>query len=470
MRFRNKVLMSNITILSIALGVLGFIMIHTNFSRALELQKQFSIEENNLVQFSIEYYLLDGLNNPTNIITKSIITAGENTAKQLNDEWVTLLLMMDDEIVYCNISEEVEYPTDFIDNIEVGGKYYTTRKKDGSYSMLVGSCAVIKEKGFYIITIRDVTDTYKTLYEQIALLIVIVLCVIIISGVIMYVISSRLTKPLEKLNKVTDSIASGDYSLEAEVSSDDEVGELAKKFNEMTVSIGAHIDELNQMVKRRDQFVADFTHEIKTPMTAIIGYADTLRQKKLSDEQQQLAYQYIYSEGKRLESMSMKLFDLIYLKDNEILLSEEDSKVFSDEVVSSMLPLLEKKNITLDTKVEASVIYCEPELLKTVFINLIDNARKASAEGGRIAFRGSKNADGYAFEVEDWGIGMDEETVAHISDEFFMADKSRTRKEGGAGLGMSLSAVIIEKHNARLDIKSVLGKGTIMKITLPSAD
>lgn len=467
MRFRNKVLMWNITILSIALGVLGFVMIYANFSRTLKMQRQFSIEENNLLQNSVEYYLLDGINDKDSNLEGSIQYAGTSTGGHINSDETVLILMLEDIVIYSNASENIFFPKEFIENIEVGGKYYSTWKDGKNYSLMVGSLSLVRDKNFYIITVRDVSETYKALYDQIALLIVIVISVILISGIVMYVISTKLTKPLESLNLVTDSIVSGDYSLTAEVNSDDEIGELAKKFNDMTISIGAHVDELNQMVKRREQFVADFTHEIKTPMTAIIGYADTLKQNRLKPEQQQIAYQYIYSEGKRLETMSLKLFDLIYLKDNEIVFSEEDTLKFVEEIKSSMTPLLAKKNIALETDIEPAKIYCEPELLKTVFINLIDNARKATDAGGRIAFRGFKTSEGYAFEVEDWGIGMDEETVVHISDEFFMADKSRTRQEGGAGLGMSLSAVIVEKHNAVLEISSEIGKGTLIKVTLP---
>ncbi|MBQ8924131.1 MAG: ATP-binding protein, partial [Lachnospiraceae bacterium] len=225
------------------------------------------------------------------------------------------------------------------------------------------------------------------------------------------------------------------------------------------------IDELNDMIKRRDQFVADFTHEIKTPMTAIIGYADTMRSMDLDDEHRIMALNYIFTEGKRLEDMSMKLFDLIYLKNNDIEHNPISAYALGKDVESSAKPMLDKDNISLMTCFEQGTISGDRELLKTVFINLIDNARKASDKDGKIIFTGTKEDDAYIFTVQDFGVGISEQDLDRICDEFYMADKSRSRKKGGAGLGLSLASLILSKHNADLKIESKVGEGTKFIIT-----
>ena len=252
-----------------------------------------------------------------------------------------------------------------------------------------------------------------------------------------------------------------DYTVRADVKSDDEVGELAGNFNAMAGSVEDHVEELKDMVKRRDQFVADFTHEMKTPMTTIIGYADSVRHLDLSEEEKDMSLDYIYTEGRRLENMSQKLFDLIYLKGNDIFMEEIDAEDLGHQIVLHMKPIMDRKNVSLNTDFEEGTVYGDIELIKTVFINLLDNARKASDEGAVVNFTGRVKPDGkYEFLVEDSGIGMDEETKKRLFDEFFMADKSRTRKEGGAGLGMSLVSIILNKHEADIRVESELGKGT----------
>ena len=308
----------------------------------------------------------------------------------------------------------------------------------------------------------------------------------------MYFISRYMTKPLEKLNHVSEEIAQGDYATRVNVKSHDEIGLLAQKFNIMAQAVSDHVDELNDMVHRREQFVADFTHEIKTPMTSIIGYADTMRSMELPREEQMMALGYIFSEGKRLESMSQKLFELIYLRRHDIEKARVHMADLCAEVVKVVEPAYENRHLTIETEIEDTVLIVNRELLVTALVNMMDNARKASEEGQQVEVTGKfvdkmacnilkdktdigeaeSTDDGkcmraYEICIIDHGIGMTKEQAAKICDEFYMADKSRSRKEGGAGIGMSLVAIILEHHNAVLSVESEPGCGTTMRILLP---
>lgn len=467
MRFRYKVIMINIAFLSIALGILGFIIIHRNFKQTLEIQTSYAIEENNLIQAAIEYRLLDVVNGKNSNITAHLKDAGKETSLNLLSERSSLFILYNEKLVYSdeeNPQEINAVSETLFSSLELGDKSYMLKKENNGYYLYVSTKNIINDRDLYIITKRDAQDSYQLLYNQIQYFFLLMIVVLGICSVFMYFISLHLTKPMEQLNAVTDYFANGNYQTRADIISDDEIGMLAEKFNNMAVSVSEHIEELNLMVKQHEQFVADFTHEIKTPMTTIIGYADTLRSKNMNEDRKKLAYQYIYSEGKRLETMSRKLFDLIYLKDSELVKTEISTSLLASEITDSMQPILSRKNILLKTDVAPAVIFGDRELLKTVFINLIDNARKASVENTSIFFRGFTENDLYIFQIEDSGCGMDEETVKHICDEFYMADKSRSREEGGAGLGMSLAALIIKKHNARLVIKSRLGSGTVISV------
>lgn len=240
----------------------------------------------------------------------------------------------------------------------------------------------------------------------------------------------------------------------------------------MAGAVAEHVEELNDMIRRRDQFVADFTHEIKTPMTTIIGYADTMRSMELPREEEIMALSYIFSEGKRLESMSGKLFELIYLKQHDIDKKAIHMTELVSQVVKIVEPAMAKKHIQITSDIEPAVTEGNKELLVTAFVNLMDNARKASLEGKSIELVGrlaEESGDyGYELTVVDHGIGMTEEEAKRICDEFYMVDKSRSRKEGGAGIGMSLVALILEHHGAGLRIESEPGKGTRMHVRFSS--
>ena len=315
-----------------------------------------------------------------------------------------------------------------------------------------------------IVTRRDITGARDILNKNLNEMRIFMISMIALSGLLIYIISFLLTKPLEKLNRVTDDFADGDFSIRSDIKTSDEVGLLSDKFNHMADSVEDHIDELNDMLRRRDQFVADFTHEIKTPMTTIIGYADTIRSVELPREDEVMAADYIFSEGKRLEQMSSHLFDLIYLKDGHVEKSKVNTLGLGEAVKETVMPAMLKKKIRLESHFDSASIIADSALLRTAFINLLDNARKASAEGSSISFFGemNENSAGYRFVVEDHGIGIAPEDVNRICDEFYMVDKSRSRKEGGAGLGMSLVSAILKEHGATLKIESKLGVGTKM--------
>jgi signal transduction histidine kinase len=251
---------------------------------------------------------------------------------------------------------------------------------------------------------------------------------------------------------------------------------LAEHFNRMAEAVSLHMEELQEMIRRRDQFVADFTHEIKTPMTTIIGYADVMRSMELPREEEIMSLNYIFSEGKRLETMAGKLFELIYYREHPIETKPIHTVDLGREVERIARPAMEKKQQTLVVEMEPAILSGAQELLVTVLINLLDNARKASEPGQSVYLTGavvrqeeSGTPTGYHILVEDHGIGMAPEEVQKICDEFYMVDKSRARKEGGAGLGMSLVSLIVKRHGATLTIDSCPGKGTRMQITFPSA-
>ncbi|MBO5390143.1 MAG: HAMP domain-containing histidine kinase [Lachnospiraceae bacterium] len=472
MKFRYKVLIINLIVISIALGTIGYLMIVKNFNLALEQQIENAVEENNLFQASIEYELLNILNTNSysqNALMDKLSDAGENVYTNISANDSDLYVAYDNNIIYS--SSSIDCDPSLWNLVDVGKKNYTIKETDGSYYISVSSCTLLLDKRLNVINHRDITSIYTMMKQQSDYYKLLLIIVLLVCSIFMYILSTLLTKPLEKLQRISQSFGDGDYDIRANIKSKDEIGMLADTYNNMADSVVEHMDELKDMVTRQEQFVADFTHELKTPMTSIIGYADTLRSRELTKEQQLMAASYIFSEGRRLESMSMKLFEFIYTKQHSISAKKLNVMKLMEEVRISVEPLLSAKEISLESNTVNCHILGDLDLLKSAFINLIDNARKASPEGSKIIFSCKQHtakddqAPQITISVKDFGHGIPKEHLDKICDAVYMVDKSRSRKEGGAGLGLSLSALIFDAHGATMKVDSVLNEGTEFSIS-----
>ncbi|MCR4845144.1 MAG: HAMP domain-containing histidine kinase [Eubacterium sp.] len=474
MKFRYKVLLINIILISIALSISGFLMMSRQNKIMVESQVKNAVTENNLVQSVMEYSLLDTINNKPDFLDSAIPDISLQITSGILNDTTQLYVKYNDKILYQS-DEKSTLPEELTNSSQAAykKKYLLANEKNKDYIYVI-STSVIDENIMNIITKRDITDSALTRKKSLRDFRTFFVLILILTGLFVYIISMLLTRPLEKLNSVTDEFSEGNFEIRSDLNAHDEIGLLSDKFNHMADSVEGHIDELNDMIHKRDQFVADFTHEIKTPMTTIIGYADTIRSVDLPREDEIKAANYIFSEGRRLEQMSSHLFDLIYLKDGDIAKQEINTQGLGEAVIETVRPALEKAELSLKYDFENASITGDAPLLKTAFINLLDNARKASSKGSEISFSGriTKEEDDvksplkYEYTVEDHGIGISEEDIDRICDEFYMVDKSRSRKEGGAGLGMSLVSAILKEHSADLKIESKVGEGTKMIITI----
>ncbi len=464
MKFRYKVLISNIILLSIAIGTVGYFMINKSYQLSLDNQIKSAIEENNILQAMIEYRLLSEVDEKNSDYTNGFQEVGRDVLANMSANESQIFIVFNGNTMYSSTSDAVLPSSELWENTTMGKKGYEITTEGDDMYITVTSASTFLNKTLNIVNKRNITDTYLLIAQQSNYFRILLIIVLALCGVTMYIISKLLTKPLERLNTVSASFGQGNYDVRADISSNDEVGTLAKTYNNMAQSVSDHVDELKDMVARKDQFVADFTHEIKTPMTSIIGYADTIRSKELSRENQVMAASYIFNEGKRLETMSHKLFDFIHAKENIITFSAISTSMLAQKSAVSVMPEYGKRNLSLVVNVENATIQGDTDLLCSAFINLLDNARKASPEGSKVILSGKKTDNGYLFEIQDYGIGISEEHLAKICDEFYMIDKSRSRREGGAGLGLSLAAAIFDSHNARFAISSTVGRGTCMSI------
>lgn len=322
----------------------------------------------------------------------------------------------------------------------------------------------LMREGYQIYLIRNMTSVYDSisnLRRQFAL--ICVLAVFSSAALILWT-TSRMLRPLKTLEKEAAAMANGEYRgrialSERSLKRKDEIATVSDSFNRMADAVEQHIDAVTAVAEERKMLIGALTHEMKTPMTAIIGYADLLERAKLSTAQSEEAITFIHREAMRLERLTQKMMQLVTLTDGEgIELKEVSAK--------QLFSMAEKTLGTIATRHGAALRYMEngerfaadPDLIVGVLVNLVDNACSAGAKHITIS------AEENVLSVSDDGRGIPQEIIGKVTQPFFRADKARSRKGGHAGLGLALAARIAKLHQAQLIIESTEEKGTTVSL------
>lgn len=330
--------------------------------------------------------------------------------------------------------------------------------------------SVIETKAgkFYINLTRDIQYIYEERNEMYAQYQRALLISLIVSAILSYMISRKLSMPIVKLATAAKRMSDGEYGYQATIRADGEIGMLVKNFNIMSEKMNQNIEELEDAARKQEDFTAAFAHELKTPLTSIVGYSDMIRSMELEKKEIQEYSNYIFTQGKRLEQLSFTLMDLITLDRQEITFHKINVKKLCVSIKGMVEPALKSKKIHFKMEVENGFVYGDRVLLISLFNNIIDNARKAVPDHGSIIVKGNVLKDGYMILVQDNGCGMEESELNKITEAFYMVDKSRARKEGGAGIGMTLCKKIVEIHGAKWTIQSKIGEGTSVYVLFPN--
>lgn len=298
----------------------------------------------------------------------------------------------------------------------------------------------------------------------------VIIIVSIVIAIVLYIFSWYTTRPLSKVMTAAERISGGDYTARVDASyknmKSHEVMKLGETLNHLAEHTEEHIYELEELAQKREDFVGNFTHEIKTPLTSIIGYADLLRTYDLKPDKRREYSSFIYNEGKRLEQLSFNLLQLIVMGRTDFSMVTVDTMLLFEKLKDAVRFSAEKYSVRIRLKSEHAYVMAEPSLILAAVINLIDNACKASEKGQSISVIGKNLDESYAIYVIDNGRGIPEDELDKIMEPFYMVDKSRARSQGGAGLGLALCHKIAEIHGGDIKIKSVLGKGTSVMLTI----
>ena len=341
------------------------------------------------------------------------------------------------------------------------------RESDSKSYILIGAPAELEAETYYIYTISDISDIYKSLEQQLRFSQLASLIFAVLIGGIQILVVNRLLNPLNRINRALRRIAGGDYTLRLPDYRSPEFSELARNINRMSASIEKNVDEVQGLADERQRFVDNFAHEMKTPLTSIMGFADLMRIQKDMGEKKRREYSgIIVEQTKRLQSLSSKMLQLSSLKHVSLDLQKTEVNRLFYDVYKTVLPLMTSRRIHLKIEPCKGEVLVDRDLFELLLSNLLDNAGKASAEGKTVRMWAEPEEGIWKFHVQDQGVGMSEDDIRHVMEPFYMVDKSRSRKSGGVGLGLSLCARIVELHRGTLEISSSPGEGTCVTVIL----
>ena len=476
MKLWKKVFVCTFILFEILFNAASIYLIEHNFNQNLKKEVDRGLSEQLIVQAQLQtdWTYVSSLNQQIGTTDNSQNFLMNNTQKYTRyfDDSRVFIEILDDQNnpVFSNFIGEFNGKRDELDGLVSDGRQYIIRDIGSKTYLFVSGSMALDNTDYKLSYIRDISDVYGEKMSQVSLFFKMNIAITIILASGLYVLIWFLTRSIRMLNKSAQTIAGGDYTQRVPVLSSDEIGILAQNFNQMAQAVESNVDALELTAKNRQDFINFLTHELKTPLTSIIGYADFLRTAKYNEEVFFKALTYIYSEGKRLESLSFKLMELILIGSKTTDMRYEDVVAVCADIEQAIKPQLEKYGIGLQVEVAPHMLFMEQDLFMLLCTNLLDNAIKASMPGSRIYLSGYITADlKYALEVRDEGIGIAEEDIPKIFEPFFVVDKARTKANHGAGLGLAICAEIVRLHEGRIEIVSQLGRGTTVRIAFPKS-
>lgn len=322
----------------------------------------------------------------------------------------------------------------------------------------------INEEIYFIQVSKDIIT--ENSYLEVLLIVLLILNSISILFTIGYGsrVSKKMLLPIKRMTKTTKAITIKDLDTRLDVSgSQDELKELARTFNNM-------LDRIQKAYSTQDQFVSDASHELRTPISVIQGYANLLdrwgkNDKEVLDE----AIETIKSESENMKDLTEKL--LLLAKSDKNLLKINKEYFSINELLQEIVKetsLIDSKHEIVSHTEEKININADRKLLKQALRVFIDNSIKFTPENGSIKLSSYSRRKYIVIEIEDTGIGIPKEDIPHIFERFYRSDKSRTKETGGSGLGLSIAKLVIDIHNGKIEVKSNVSIGTKITIYLPN--
>lgn len=472
MKFHLKMALSMLALLSLLFGIGGSMLISASFKESLEQEGAAAFGNYRMAWGTLQ--IVNGLE--TYLDRDALSQTMKQLYQQNSTFWTSLRLSANGKVIYEGGDiQTTELQTDESVETSVPGDclLHVLEDLEGNHYLVLSGAIETNGDILCLTTSRCISELYAARDHQLNTYFRVFFVMCLLCGLLSYTVSRVLTSPLKDLSQATRMIASGHYAGCVRIRSQDEIGALSQDFNTMAEQLKAdaeqrerYIEQLRQSVERQERFIGSFAHEMKTPMTSLIGYADLIRSGTLTQEEQAEAADYLCSEGKRLESLSRKLLELLVIRQHGIPLIPASPKELVEQFVRQLEPVYQEKGIRLSYDCKEGVCLIEPDLVWSLLLNLADNAQKSMENGGDLRFQQEMTEDGCLIRVLDSGRGIPPQALEHLTEAFYRADKARSRKQGGFGLGLVLCQEIAVFHNGSLKFANRAEGGACVTVEL----
>ena len=286
----------------------------------------------------------------------------------------------------------------------------------------------------------------------------------VLLAILLYLILRKVMNPVSELKRVVDEMADGKLETRIQIRGKDEIASLGEHFNKMAEKMQDNILHIQKEAELKQNFVDNFAHELKSPLTSIYGFAEYIQKAKVPEEEIIQSMEYIMEESKRMLQLSYTLLDMAKMRKEKLPMEKLSVKSLFEKVGKRVEPICQATGVLLEFEVMVEDLYGNEILLQSLLYNLLHNGIFACKEGGRIVMRSKQDKGRLHLSVEDNGCGMEEEELEKVVEPFYRIDKARGREEGRTGLGLALCRQIAEYHHAELAVESEMGVGTKVSV------
>ncbi len=472
MKLWQKIFLYTMMLVMLAVGVTSILVLKNSFQLSMEQKRQSAYLEHEFQLSDFKSYLLsERLRQNALVLEQGQVTA--MIASSFQEENITGGIaffnnrrqLVYEKNCYQRMSEESRQRVEeLLELVADTGESYLLHQEEELYILSKES---LETNTFYYLTITDMSEVYSIHRDMLQNVRTVCLVCAVAISVILLVVVKLLLRPLSRINQGTRAIAQGDYHKRVPQKGRDELSELAFNMNRMAYAVEQNIRALEDVAEDRKKFIDNLSHEMKTPLTSILGFADLLQiQGKLSEEQRMEYAGIIKDEAGRMRTLSGKLMEMITVGEANIEWTKEDVRQVFHEMGLALTVVAESHSMRFSMECEKGQLWMDRELIRSLVYNLTDNAIKASKEGDPVAIHGWFEEDSFFFTVTDRGIGIPKEEIEKITQAFYMVDKVRSRASGGAGLGLALCVEIARIHRGNLSIESELGVGTVVTVRM----
>lgn len=375
----------------------------------------------------------------------------------------TMELIEAGEILYSNLPPfSGQRPELAVENGEI---CWVVRRINEQQYLYVSS--VIADGALIVTRTQNITELISGWQDMILLYVTACVLVSAVFAISLFFILRGLSRPLDKLTHSAQRIAAGGYDTRVPVKGRDDVAQLSASFNDMAGAVQQNMQQLKEAAQQKQRLIDNLSHEMRTPTTAIQGYAEYVQQAAVSPEQAHAIMGRIQNETLRLKRIVERMLSLSAMEHSPW----QPQPVLLHDIFAQALNTLggtaKAHGVSVSVRLDSPALSVtgDATLLESLVVNLAENAIKACGQNGRVLLAAKQTAAGVLLQVCDDGQGMTPEQLAHLGEAFYRVDTARSRADGGAGLGVALCFEIVRLHGGRLVYRSQPGKGTVANVT-----